>query len=148
MKKAESNLLSISLVFGSLLSVPYLYRIYDEEFDDAEWRSYVRILVPLLGVVASILQFFYTKTGNIRLKYATRTVLGLVLLGSVYYTVFGIYFASSHVCDEIDSLCLNSGTCAAGSIFEVYDTILFISCFFCLTIFSCLLYTSPSPRDS
>ena len=127
MKKAESMTLSIALVLSSVLSVPFLYRAYDEDFDDSEWRTYTRILVPFLGIVAAALHFLYTRMAKPALHIATKVLMGLVLLGAIYYTAFGIYWASSHVCDEIDGLCLTSATCLKSTTFEVYDTFLFIS---------------------
>ena len=54
MNKHQTILLASCSIIFSFLAVPFLYRWYDEDFDASEWRTYVRMLVPFVGLLAGV----------------------------------------------------------------------------------------------
>ena len=134
MNKNQTILLASSSIIFSLLAVPFLYRVYDEDFDSSEWRTYVRILIPFVGLLAGVFHLLSMRFGQ--LFMVSRVLYGVATAGSFYLLLFGVAYAAAYTCTELDSICMDPSVdgCFAATIFEIYETVLFKSAFFLLIV--------------
>ena len=99
-----------STQMASLLTIPYITRIFEERFDDGLWGNWFRLLTFILCFLAAVVAGlgFYLRSRQISVV----AVVGLVLssLCVSYNVLFGIRVPQLSLCSNtLESVCMERG---------------------------------------
>ena len=124
------------MIVSCLFAVPYLYKIYDIDFDEGSGRTWMRLILFFLGVMAGASQLLALLFKHPTYKWILLSQYAVVGIYAIYYICMGIPIASLQLNYDVDNMSMVEGGTFCGKVddIESYQSAMYITSIFMLIV--------------
>lgn len=104
-------LLATVALGSTFLTIPYIVRVFREDFDSGLWGNWFRLATYLLTLGSILLSMPLICLSSLWLTLFSSIILAFSCLGIVYNVLFGLRLPQIGICAEDLSVCMESSHC-------------------------------------